>query len=89
MQYNKPPLTVAQQIQKLKDRGLQIDDTARAEKYLSFISYYRLRAYTYPYQNNDLEDHPFHKGITFDMILNTYLFECELRLLGFEDIERI
>jgi len=89
MKYNKPALTLAQQIQKLKERGLQIEDTSRAEKYLSFISYYRLRAYTYPYQNNELEDHPFHKGTTFDMILNTYLFDRELRLVVFDAIERI
>jgi len=50
--YNKPPLSIAQQIQLLKQRGLIFNDEDRAKRYLSFISLYRLRAYTYTYQNN-------------------------------------
>ena len=52
MDYNKPPLSIAQQIQKLKERGLIIENEARTARYLSFISLYRLRAYTYSYQDN-------------------------------------
>ena len=63
MKYTKQPLTIQQQIEKLKSRGLSIDDESIAEKHLSTISYYRLRAYTYPFQdNNDTEkDHHFVK----------------------------
>ena len=89
MEYNKPPLTIAQQLQKFKERGLTIEDEDRAKRYLSFISYYRLRAYTYPYQKNDSENKPFEGNVTFDMILDTYLFDRELRLLIFDAIERI
>lgn len=89
MKYTKPPLTIARQIQTLKDRGLIIEDEERASRYLSFISLYRLRAYTYSYQNNTNPDHPFYPGITFDRVLQTYLFDRKLRLLVFDAIERI
>lgn len=48
-----------------------------------------MRAYTYPYQDNDQPDHPFHTSITFDRILEDYLFDRHLRLLIFDAIERI
>ncbi|RLD87693.1 MAG: hypothetical protein DRJ09_09795 [Bacteroidetes bacterium] len=89
MIYNKPPLTIAQQIRKLKDRGLIIDDEERAARYLSFISLYRLRAYTYPFQDNVNPDQPFYPGVTFNRVLQTYLFDRKLRLLVFDAIERI
>lgn len=89
MKYTKPPLPIARQIQILKDRGLIINDEERAYRYLSFISFYRLRAYTYPYQNNTKPDHPFYPDISFDQILQTYLFDRKLRLLVFDAIERI
>lgn len=89
MKYIKPPLTIAQQIQVLKNRGLIINDEVRASRYLSFISLYRLRAYTYSYQDNTNPKHPFYPNITFDKVLQTYLFDRKLRLLVFDAIERI
>ena len=89
MKYNKPPLSIAQQIQTLKGRGLIIEDEERAARYLSFISLYRFRAYTYTYQNNKNPDHSFFPGITFDKVLQTYLFDRKFRLLVFDAIERI
>lgn len=89
MQYTKPPLSVSDQIQLLEDRGLIIPDRAKASHYLSFISYYRLRAYTYPFQNNNDPNHPFQNGCTFDEVLELYIFDRELRLLVLDAIERI
>ncbi len=89
MIYNKPPLSIARQIRILKRRGLIIHNEERAKRYLSFISLYRLRAYSYPYQDNNNPDHPFFHGVSFDEILNTYLFDRKLRLLVFDAIERI
>ncbi len=89
MKYIKPPLTIAQQINTLKSRGLLINDEDRASRYLSFISLYRLRAYTYAYQNNENPEHPFYPDITFNKILQTYLFDRKFRLLVFDAIERI
>lgn len=87
MKYTKPPLTISEQIQLLQNRGLAISDISRAEKYLSSISYYRLSGYMYPYK--DLKTSKFVSKITFDEILDLYLFDRELRLLVFDAIERI
>jgi abortive infection bacteriophage resistance protein len=42
MRFSKPPKTFAEQVQLLIDKGMVIEDTARACRYLSHISYYRL-----------------------------------------------
>ncbi|MDH6342939.1 abortive infection bacteriophage resistance protein [Parabacteroides sp. PFB2-12] len=60
MKYIKQPLSIQQQIDKLKSRGLIIDNEEIAAGYLSNISYYRLRAYTYPFQNNTDEEKDHH-----------------------------
>jgi abortive infection bacteriophage resistance protein len=44
-QFDKPPLTIDEQIELLIARGLNISDRQQAENYLSFIGYYRLSAY--------------------------------------------
>ncbi|MEZ0453801.1 hypothetical protein ABTW24_19580 [Sphingobacterium thalpophilum] len=49
--YNKPPLRFADQLEKLKRRGLEVPDESRAIAYLQQISYYRLSAYFLPYQS--------------------------------------
>jgi abortive infection bacteriophage resistance protein len=89
MQYKKEPTTVIEQIKKMQSRGLTIGDTALAAHYLSNISYYRLRAYTFPFQNNELENQPFIKKISFEEIINLYVFDGQLRLLIFNAIEKI
>lgn len=89
MIYSKPALSLTEQLEKLKARGLIIDDESKAVHYLSNISYYRLRAYTYPFQDNDDPDHPFVQPISFEEIINLYVFDRRLRLLVFNAIEKI
>jgi abortive infection bacteriophage resistance protein len=89
MKYNKPSLTIAEQIIALKKKGLIIKDDAFAESCLSNISYYRLRAYTYPFQDNTDPDHPFIVEVTFEEIIELYKFDHKLRLLLFDAIEKI
>lgn len=59
MNYQKHALTIDEQIIKLKNRGLKFEDDEKAKNYLSNISYYILRAYTYPFQDNSNPNHPF------------------------------
>ena len=47
-QYTKQPLSIAGQIQLLKDRGLQFDDETFAAKFLSEVSYFRFVQYLRP-----------------------------------------
>lgn len=89
MEYNKPPVSISDQISKLKRRGLHIADEALAKRYLSNISYYRLRAYTYPYQDNTSANHPFVEKVSFEDILDLYTFDRKLRLLVFDAVEKI
>ena len=85
MIYEKKPLTVEQQIKKLKSRGLKFDDKDIAADHLSNISYYRLRAYTYPFQDNfnQMNDHRFIRNdVSFQDIIVEALKEGSLATLG-------
>ena len=83
MKYNKSPLTIPEQISALKNKGLNLNDDTFAENCLSNINYYRLRAYTYPFQDNTDPKHPFIISITFEQIIELYKFDHKLRLLLF------
>ncbi len=91
IEYHKQPLTLDQQVQKLKERGLGFDDESVAMAYLFNISYYRLRAYTYPFQDNsEGSDHCFlHKNLLFKDFIDLYCFDRRLRSLIFNAIEKI
>ncbi len=89
MQYSKPPISISDQVKLLQNRGLDIPDVSKAEHYLSHISYYRLRAYTYPFQINTDPNHPFVPGTTFETVLDVYRFDRKLRILLFDALERI
>lgn len=89
MKYNKLPITIPEQVEKLKGRGLRFDNDIKAQYYLSNISYYRLRAYTYPFQDNSQDDQPFNIDVTFEQIIELYVFDRKLRLLIFDAIEKI
>jgi hypothetical protein len=80
-EYNKTPLSIADQIERLKQRGLHFIDEQKASHYLTHISYYRLRAYTYPFQDNIDPNHSFVKKISFEEIIQLYVFDRRLRLV--------
>jgi len=86
--YTKPALTIAQQIDQLRERGMAFNDTARAAHYLSQINYYRLTAYWLPFES-DHTTHTFQQGTSFEQVLDLYIFDRELRLLVMDAIERI
>lgn len=89
--YTKKPLTLDEQVARLKQRGLVFDDESEAIAYLFNISYYRLRAYTYPFQENgEGVEHNFtRKDIHFKDIIDLYCFDRRLRSLIFNAIEKI
>ena len=86
--YNKPAITYKEQVELLQQRGMIIDDVAKAEFYLQHINYYRLTAYWIPFKE-DHETHKFRPNTSFDEILALYNFDRELRLLVLDAIERI
>lgn len=91
-QFNKPAVSVTEQISILKNRGLAIQFPERAERYLEVISYFRLSTYMRPFQKNINKrgvDHQFKDGTEFKQIVNLYSFDRELRLLIMDAIERV
>ena len=73
----------------LKERGLIIDDEQRTISYLTNIGYFRLSSYLYPLLDMPKENHIYKNGATFDMALDMYRFDRKLRILLFNEIEKI
>jgi abortive infection bacteriophage resistance protein len=76
-------------VKLLQLRGLTIVDCVKAERYIDFIGYYRLSAYMYPLLQMPKEQHRFKPNTTFDQVLMIYRFDKKLRLLIFNEIEKI
>ncbi|ANU65360.1 hypothetical protein A4V04_02175 [Burkholderiales bacterium YL45] len=90
--FNKPHTTFAEQVDKLRERGLTVLDTTKAEKQLETIGYYRLSSYFFFLEEKNSDgsrSHKFCKGATFDDAMRFYVFDQKLRLLVMEAIERI
>ncbi|MEJ1411899.1 MAG: Abi family protein [Candidatus Sedimenticola sp. (ex Thyasira tokunagai)] len=86
--FNKPALDVTEQLAQWQGRGLAVADISRAQHYLAVVGYYRLSAYSLPFQLGN-PDHRFIPNTHFDVILDLYVFDRELRLLVLDAIERI
>jgi abortive infection bacteriophage resistance protein len=90
VKYTKPPLAIDEQLDLLISRGMVIPDRARASRYLSHISYFRLRGYWIPFEKKgNGPGHVFQDGTTFDAVLDLYVFDRKFRLLVLEAIERV
>jgi len=89
MQFTKPPLSINDQINLLRQRGLQIPDISEATQYLSNISYYRFKVYTYPFQDASNVNFTFVSGTTFDQVADLYLFDESLRMVVFKALQKI
>jgi len=73
----------------LSQRGLAISDEQRVINYLTNIGYFRLSSYLYPLLKEPKSDHVYKENATFDMALNMYRFDRKLRILLFNEIEKI
>jgi abortive infection bacteriophage resistance protein len=73
----------------LKSRGLLIADELQAVEYLTNIGYYRLSAYFYPLLQDPKNAHIYKDGATFDLVMNMYRFDRKLRILLFNELEKI
>lgn len=97
--YTKPHLSIPDQVKLLESRGMQVNDRARAERYLRRLGYYRLSGYWYPARQTQLiqvdgkpvfvAQDTFRPGTTFDRAVDLYVFDKRLRLLLLDAIERI
>ena len=73
----------------MQSRGLTVTDTTKAESYLEYIGYYRLSAYMYPLLQMPKEQHRYKPNATFSQVMMLYRFDKKLRLLIFNEIEKI
>lgn len=73
----------------LISRGLQIGDKNKAIQYLDNIGYYRLSAYMYPLLKIPKTAHQYKYNSTFEKVMMLYRFDKKLRLLMFNEIEKI
>lgn len=93
MIYNKEAYSNQIHISRLKERGLLIPDQDTAISALNVIGYYRLSAYTLPFESGKLpdgtRDHRISRPIEFNHILGLYEFDHRLRRHVMSAIERI
>ena len=87
--YSKTYSSPSQLVSLLQSRGLFIENATRTENYLRHIGYYRFSAYLYPLLTTPKENHVFKSGTTFNQALDMYRFDRHLRLLMFNEIEKI
>ncbi|MBS1770545.1 MAG: Abi family protein [Acidobacteria bacterium] len=87
--FDKEPLTLDEQVDQLKKRGMLIGDEVKARTCLSNISYYRLSAYWYTFLKIPQSNHLFKPDTRFEQVMDTYVFDRKLKLLIFDEIERI
>lgn len=85
--FPKRPLTIEEQVELLRERGLVIDDEKSAKDFLARVSYYRLSGYTLSLRTGNV----FHQGATFWLVCRIYEFDQKLRylLLGIIEVVEI
>ena len=93
--YAKPPLTIEEQIDLLRSRGMDIsfENEEQARFYLTRVGYYKLSGYWFAFQNkylkkNDPDPENFSVPISFNDIRNIYVFDAKLRNLFMEALCR-
>ena len=76
-------------VRLLQSRGLTVTDTVKAESYLEYIGYYRLSAYMYPLLQLPKDQHRYKPNTSFSQVMMLYRFDKKLRLLIFNEIEKV
>lgn len=88
--YRKKFLTLSEQVEHLRDRGMEIDNCDHARELLRRVGYYRLSGYWYIYKDNaSHQKGTFVEGVSLRDIEKLYNFDRDLRMLVFSAIERI
>lgn len=81
------PMTIDEQIENLKSLGLIIENEEYAKKILNDISYFRLiKAYSLGVKPKNGK---YEEGVTFEQIVELYLFNANFRQVTFAEIEKI
>ena len=86
--YTKQPISIVDQMEMLKNRGLLFDDEQAAVECLKIISYFRLANYWKPMES-DKVNHVFKPKSKCENVVTLYNFDKELRTLIFSAIQSI
>jgi conserved phage-related protein len=85
--------TYAEQVELLRSRGMRIDNVGRAEKELAQLNYYRLSGYWYPMRRFSSGTRKacdeFVDGASFDLVIDLYEFDEQMRHFVFGELDRI
>ena len=76
----KKPLTIEEQIERLREHGMDIADVALAQRVLSEINYYRLSGYALQFRDACSPD-DYCTGTSFEEVWRIYQFDVALRAL--------
>ncbi|MCH5176554.1 MAG: Abi family protein [Prevotellaceae bacterium] len=87
--FSKPYTSPSDLVKLLKERGLAITNEMKAQDYLQHIGYYRLSAYMYPFLQMPKHLHRYKPDASFQKVMMLYRFDKKLRLLIFNEIEKI
>ncbi len=85
--YNKPQISVSQQIDLLKEDGLSFKDESKAKHILAHISLFRLKSYLMPFRVAG--QRKFKEQSYFEDAYSLYKFDSELRKLICSELEKI
>ncbi len=88
MNANKPPKTYLEQLEILKNRGMDVKDEGKAIHILEHHNYYRLSAYRFPFVEKSNPDR-YLPGTTFEDLWSLYCFDRGLRQLVNEACKRV
>lgn len=84
---HQAPMTIEEQINNLKEIGLVVADEEYAKKILNDISYFRLiKAYSLGFKGKNSN---YNADVTFEQIVELYLFNANFRQITFAQIEKI
>lgn len=90
MLYEKPALSIDEQLNLLVSRGLRVRDRERARHYLAHLSYYRLRGYWLPFEQASTgSSHQFRPETDFEDVVALYVFDRRLKLLLMDLVEQV
>ncbi|SFE17302.1 Abortive infection bacteriophage resistance protein [Chitinophaga sp. CF118] len=85
--YQVPSITIPEQVELLKAKGLTVDSANDVERWLSHVSYSRLKNYADKFKNAQTGN--FVPNSTFDQVIKLYLFDRDLKFVLFDAIETI
>ncbi len=85
------PLSIPDQVQLLIERGMEIINREEAERWLSNVSFHRMRGYWAPFEITSKDSGPraFRDGVTFTAVVERYDFDQRLRNLLLDACEHI